>query len=64
MPSYVYALTPSFIQGLFGKSVQASGNDAARFKNRYHFVAPAIVLQQLDRGLSAILTNRNLAGLR
>lgn len=64
VPSHVYAVTPSFIQGLLGKSVQANGNDALRFRSRFRFVAPAIVLQQLDRGLSAILTSRNLAGVR
>lgn len=64
VPSYVYSLTPSFVQGLLGESVRAANNDVDRFRKKYHFVAPAVVLEQLERGLSAILTDRSLANLR
>lgn len=60
VPEYVYSVTPSFFQGLFGGSVQALGSDAQAFRQHFRFIAPAIVLQQLERGLSAALTSRNL----
>lgn len=59
VPEYIYSLTPSFFQGFFGETVRARGYDAASFKRRFRFKAPDIVLQQLDRGLAAILTNRD-----
>jgi hypothetical protein len=61
VPSYVYSVTPSFVQGFFGESVKAFGNDTTRFKNHFHFTAPSIVLEQLDRGLAAIVTKRDLS---
>ncbi|HEX7782134.1 MAG TPA: hypothetical protein VF509_04955 [Sphingobium sp.] len=60
VPDYVYSLTPSFVQGFFGQSVQAFGNDPDRFKTHFRFRAPAIVMQQLERGLAAITTQRDL----
>ncbi|MEH3103700.1 MAG: hypothetical protein PGN12_07315 [Sphingomonas phyllosphaerae] len=60
VPDYVYSLTPSFFQGLFGRSVQTFGQSEASFRRHFHFVAPAIVLQQIEQGLSAALTSRNL----
>lgn len=64
VPSYVYSLTPSFVQGLLGESIRATGNDVTKFRSKFHFVAPAVVLQQLERGISAIMTDRNPANLR
>jgi hypothetical protein len=64
VPSYVYSLTPSFFQGLFGDSVRAFGNDSAKFMAHFRFTAPAVVLQQVERGLSAILTSRDLSNIR
>lgn len=61
VPGYVYSLTPSFVQGLFGESLRAAGNDLDRFRQRFRFVAPAIVLEQLERGISAIMTDRDIA---
>jgi hypothetical protein len=63
VPSHVYSLTPSFVQGLLGASVRSSGNDIQSFRKRYRFTAPAVVMQQLERGLSAILTQRDFASL-
>ena len=60
VPDYVYSMTPSFFQGLFGSSVHALGDDERLFRERFRFVAPAIVLQQIERGLAATLTSRNL----
>lgn len=63
IPGYIYSLTPSFVQGLLGESVRALNNNVAEFRKKYHFVAPAVVLQQLERGISAIVTNRDLENL-
>lgn len=61
VPDYVYSLTPSFFQGLFGQSVKALGGNALRFKSHFRFVAPDVVMKQIDRGLSAILTSRDIS---
>lgn len=63
VPDYVYSLTPSFFQGLFGKSVQASGSNSDKFFQHFEFVAPPSVLQQIERGLSAVLTSRDLGAI-
>ncbi|KXU29218.1 hypothetical protein A0J57_18230 [Sphingobium sp. 22B] len=60
VPDYVYSLTPSFVQGFFGASVKAFGYDTERFKSHFRFKAPSIVMQQLERGLAAITTQRDL----
>jgi hypothetical protein len=57
IPDYIYAVTPSFIQGLFGPSLKF-------LRNAYRFVAPAIVLEQLERGIAAITTSRDIADIR
>jgi hypothetical protein len=64
IPDHVYAVTPSFIQGLFGKSVEQLGGNAQAFRRNYRFIAPALVLDQVEKGLSAILTNRNISEIR
>lgn len=64
VPEYVYSLTPSFFQGLFGKSVHALGDDESLFRARFKFVAAPIVLQQIERGLRAALTSRKLGDVR
>ena len=64
VPPYVYSITPSFIQGMFGESVKALGNDAVRFKRHFRLVGPPVVLEQFDRGLAAILTSRDLNDVR
>ncbi len=60
VPEYVYSLTPSFVQGFFGESVKAFNYDTNRFKSHFRFRAPSIVMQQLERGLAAITTHRDL----
>jgi len=63
-PDYVYAVTPSFIQGLFAKSVERRGGSANAFRSSYSFIAPAVVLEQVERGLTAILTSRDVSDIR
>lgn len=60
VPSYVYSVTPSFFQGLFGDSFRACGHDVKRFRSHYVFVAPSIVLEQFERGIAALSTSRDL----
>jgi hypothetical protein len=64
VPDYVYSLTPSFFQGLFGESVHALGNDKGSFLAHFRFIAPPIVLQQIERGLTAALTSRDIGEVR
>ena len=64
IPEYVYAVTPSFIQGLLGRSFENRGGKEDTFRRSFSFVAPAVVLEQLERGLSAILTSRNVEDIR
>jgi hypothetical protein len=64
VPEYVYSLTPSFFQGLFGESVHAVGDSADSFRQRFHFLAADIVLEQVERGLNAALTTRDLGSVR
>lgn len=63
VPEYVYAVTPSFVQGLLGGSLKSRGWDVQQFRQIYRFVAPAIVLDQLERGISAIATSRDVADI-
>jgi hypothetical protein len=64
IPDYIYAVTPSFIQGLFGPSLKFLQFNVQAFRNAYRFVAPAIVLEQLERGIAAITTSRDIADIR
>lgn len=58
VPEDVYTLTPSFFQGMFASSVQATGGDRDRFLDRFRFNATPLVLQQVDRGITAVRTRR------
>ena len=58
IPEEIYALTPSFFQGMFAESVHAAGNDRGRFLARFRFAASPIVLRQIDRGISSVRTRR------
>lgn len=64
VPSYVYAVTPSFVQGLLGESLRIRHGNVEAFRKAYRFVAPAVVLEQLERGISAIATSRDIADIR
>ncbi|KPF78358.1 hypothetical protein IP88_04235 [alpha proteobacterium AAP81b] len=64
IPDYIYAVTPSFIQGLLGPTLKSLHFDVKAFRDSYRFVAPAVVLEQLERGISAITTSRDIAEIR
>ena len=59
VPDHVYAVSPSFVQGLLAKSVHTLGDARDRFSQHYTVVASDLVRRQFDRGLSAILTDRS-----
>lgn len=61
VPDHVYGLSPSFIQGLLSASVLAFGSRDAFF-SFYSINGSELVRKQFDRGLDAILTDRNLSG--
>ncbi len=61
IPNHIYSVSPSFVQGLFSRSVQKLGNSRTRFYSRYNIVASDLVKRQIERGMAAILTNRNLS---
>lgn len=60
VPEHIYAVSPSFVQGLLAGSLQSLGLDREAFSKRYHLVASDLIKRQFERGISAILTNRDL----
>jgi hypothetical protein len=59
VPNDLDAISPSFIQGMFAKSlVEVFDRDQDRFLEHYAFRAPTHVLAQIHRGLMAVLTRR------
>jgi hypothetical protein len=61
VPDHIYGVSPSFLQGLFSGSVQALGHSREGFFGHYRLIATELVERQFDRGLSAILTNRDFS---
>lgn len=61
VPDHIYSVSPSFIQGLFSASVRKLGNDKCRFYNHYRIVGTDLIMRQIERGMSAILTDRDLS---
>lgn len=61
VPDHIYAVSPSFVQGLLAASLQKFGLDRDAFSARYHLVASDLIKRQFDRGISAILTNRDFS---
>lgn len=61
IPEHIYGISPSFIQGLFSASVIALGSSKDAFFEHYRLVATDLVRRQFDRGLSAILTDRDFS---
>lgn len=59
VPAELYTVTTSFFQGMFASSVHALNDDRERFLDKYRFDASAVVLRQIDRGISSVRTNRN-----
>lgn len=61
VPDHIYAVSPSFVQGLLAASMQRAGLDRTVFFSRYQFVASDLIKRQFERGISAILTNRDFS---
>ena len=61
VPDHIYAVSPSFVQGLLAGSLQKFGLSREAFFSRYDLVASDLIKRQFDRGISAILTNRDLS---
>lgn len=51
VPSYVYAISSSFVQGMFTPSLRALGSIEAFFQH-YQFDASASIIRQIERGLA------------
>lgn len=58
IPPDLYAVTTSFFQGMFAKSVKRFGSRDA-FLEHYRFDGTTSVLRQIDRGILAVLTERH-----
>lgn len=59
VPPDVDAISPSFFQGMFAKSLlETFERDPDRFLSHYSFNAPTHVLTQIQRGIRAVLTRR------
>lgn len=59
VPDHIYGVSPSFVQGLLSASVRQLGATREGFFDHYRLVASDLVQRQFDRGLSAILTDRD-----
>ncbi len=57
VPEDIYLLSPSFIQGMFAKSIKSLGG-RQQFLNHYEFVASTLVMKQIDNGITASLIDR------
>lgn len=57
IPDFVYTITPSFFQGMFAESVKKLGNREG-FLSHYTFIAPPVVLQQIENGIRSSLMKR------
>lgn len=57
VPDELYAITPSFFQGMFAESVRALGGRDP-FLRRYAFDAPGYVLEQLESAIEYSLMKR------
>jgi hypothetical protein len=49
LPKRLQAMTPSFVLGMFGRSIELCGNVDV-FLDKYRFNAPAHVIDQIRRG--------------
>jgi len=61
VPDHIYAVSPSFIQGLLAASFATLGSTREAFFRQYRIVASDLIKRQFDRGISAILTDRSLS---
>jgi hypothetical protein len=58
IPEGLEGITTSFFQGMFARSVRASGQD---FLNLYRFHASPSVMEQIMRGIDRVNTKRGSA---
>lgn len=63
VPDHIYAISPSFIQGLLATSVQKAGSSREGFFKRFSLNSSDLIKRQFDRGLNSILTNRDFSTL-
>lgn len=63
VPRTLDSVTPSFIQGMFGRALEVMGLDENKFFNRVHFKADAYIVDQIRMGVSALRTSRDLQDL-
>lgn len=61
VPDHIYGLSPSFLQGLLSASVLRLGKTREAFFRRFSIVGTDLAKRQIDRGLEAILTNRDFS---
>lgn len=59
VPAHIYAVSPSFVQGLLAGSLQNVGYDMARFHARYRLNASDLIKRQFERGYAAIRVDRS-----
>lgn len=57
VPAELDAITSSFFQGMFAKSVQKFAN-REEFLDQYRFEASPVILRQVQRGIDRIVTER------
>lgn len=61
VPDHIYAVSPSFVQGLLAGSFQRLGSNRDAFFARYTLVATDLIKRQFERGITSILINRDLS---
>jgi hypothetical protein len=59
-PASLVAITPSFIQGMFARSVHQLGED--RFYKQYNFNFPSHLMTDVRLGIQRSMMRRDLAG--
>lgn len=64
VPENLDSITPSFIQGMFGRALAVLNSDEAAFFSKFHFEAPAFILEQIRGGVLALRTSRDLRDLQ
>ncbi|MGP1354550.1 MAG: hypothetical protein ACTS1Z_14635 [Parasphingopyxis sp.] len=60
VPDTIDSITPSFIQGMFGKTFEILGHSRDAFYGKFQFRASPSIADQVERGVTAILTSRDL----
>ncbi|MEM9087081.1 MAG: hypothetical protein AAGB23_14260 [Pseudomonadota bacterium] len=63
VPDYVYGISPSFVQGFLSSSLQSFDSNKSAFLDHYKVIASDLIKRQFDRGVSAILTDREFPAI-